>query len=74
MPRPNYEQVSTDRWAHTAIFFNAIHQGETFEIGPFSVTPVLADHGEHSPPGFRYLYHYNARQKDHLWMGLPLVT
>ena len=25
-------------WPHTAIFFNAIHQGETFEVGPFSVT------------------------------------
>ncbi|MGB6671854.1 MAG: MBL fold metallo-hydrolase, partial [Candidatus Nitrosopolaris sp.] len=44
-------KIPQPAWPHTAIFFNAIHQGETFEVGPFSVTAVIADHGEHSPPG-----------------------
>jgi phosphoribosyl 1,2-cyclic phosphodiesterase len=34
-----------------AVSFNTILPGETFEVGPFSVTPVLASHGENSPPG-----------------------
>ena len=31
--------------------FNTIKPNETFQVGPFSVTPVLASHGENSPPG-----------------------
>jgi phosphoribosyl 1,2-cyclic phosphodiesterase len=35
----------------TAISFNTIMPSETFQVGPFSVTPILASHGENSPPG-----------------------
>jgi len=31
--------------------FNTIKPNETFQVGPFSVTPILASHGENSPPG-----------------------
>ena len=36
---------------HSSASFNTINPGETFRVGPFSVTPVLASHGENSPPG-----------------------
>jgi phosphoribosyl 1,2-cyclic phosphodiesterase len=39
------------RGAHSSASFNTIKPDETFQIGPFSVTPVLASHGENSPPG-----------------------
>jgi phosphoribosyl 1,2-cyclic phosphodiesterase len=35
----------------TTLSFNSIKPNETFQVGPFSVTPVLASHGENSPPG-----------------------
>ncbi|MGC2575771.1 MAG: MBL fold metallo-hydrolase [Candidatus Nitrosopolaris sp.] len=31
--------------------FNTIKPNETFQVGPFSVTSILASHGENSPPG-----------------------
>lgn len=34
-----------------AVSFRSIQADESFELGPFSVTAVLADHGENSPPG-----------------------
>jgi phosphoribosyl 1,2-cyclic phosphodiesterase len=36
---------------HSSASFNTIKAGETFQVGPFSVTPVSASHGENSPPG-----------------------
>jgi phosphoribosyl 1,2-cyclic phosphodiesterase len=36
---------------HSHATFNTIKPNETFQIGPYSVTPVLASHGENSPPG-----------------------
>jgi phosphoribosyl 1,2-cyclic phosphodiesterase len=36
---------------HSSASFNTIKPGETFQVGPFSVTSVLASHGENSPPG-----------------------
>jgi phosphoribosyl 1,2-cyclic phosphodiesterase len=36
---------------HSNVSFNTINAGETFQIGPFSVTPILASHGKNSPPG-----------------------
>ena len=35
----------------TTVSFSATIPGETFQIGPFSVIPVLASHGENTPPG-----------------------
>jgi phosphoribosyl 1,2-cyclic phosphodiesterase len=34
-----------------AASFNVIQPEESFEIGPLSVVPILASHGENSPPG-----------------------
>jgi hypothetical protein len=36
---------------HSHASFNTIKPNETFQVGPFSVTPVLASHGEKSLPG-----------------------
>jgi phosphoribosyl 1,2-cyclic phosphodiesterase len=33
------------------ISFSVVKPDETFEIGPFTVTPILAHHGPDSPPG-----------------------
>jgi phosphoribosyl 1,2-cyclic phosphodiesterase len=33
------------------ISFNIVQPDQTFEVGPFSVTPISADHGDNSPPG-----------------------
>jgi phosphoribosyl 1,2-cyclic phosphodiesterase len=33
------------------ISFNTIQPDKSFEIGPFLITPVLADHGDNSPSG-----------------------
>jgi phosphoribosyl 1,2-cyclic phosphodiesterase len=35
----------------TTLSFNSIKPNETFQTGPFSIIPVLASHGENSPPG-----------------------
>ena len=35
----------------SAASFNVIQPEESFEIGPLSVVPILASHGENSPPG-----------------------
>lgn len=37
--------------SRSAASFNVIQPEESFEIGPLSVIPVLASHGENSPPG-----------------------
>ena len=34
------------------ISFNIVQPDETFEVGPFSVMAILADHGDNSPAGF----------------------
>jgi phosphoribosyl 1,2-cyclic phosphodiesterase len=36
---------------HSSASFNTIKPGQTFQVGTFSVTPVLASHGENSPDG-----------------------
>jgi phosphoribosyl 1,2-cyclic phosphodiesterase len=33
------------------VSFNIVQPAETFEVGPFSVMPISADHGDNSPPG-----------------------
>ncbi|PWU82763.1 MAG: hypothetical protein DLM72_00075 [Candidatus Nitrosopolaris wilkensis] len=37
--------------SQSAVSFSTIQPDETFQIGPLSVTAVLASHGENSPPG-----------------------
>ncbi|MGA9150818.1 MAG: MBL fold metallo-hydrolase, partial [Candidatus Nitrosopolaris sp.] len=36
---------------HSSASFNTIKPGETFQVGLFSVTPILASHGENSQAG-----------------------
>ncbi|HXX97167.1 MAG TPA: MBL fold metallo-hydrolase, partial [Candidatus Bathyarchaeia archaeon] len=53
--------------------FNAFEPGETFQIGPFSVKPVLAFHGENSPPGsVIYVVRINERKIIFGWDFLSL--
>ena len=33
------------------VSFNVVQPDETFQVGPFSVMAILADHGDNSPPG-----------------------
>jgi phosphoribosyl 1,2-cyclic phosphodiesterase len=35
----------------TTVSFNSIIPSEAFQIGPFSIIPVVASHGENTPPG-----------------------
>src|SRR5215469_10535514 len=35
----------------TTLSFNSVKPNETFQVGRFSVIPILASHGENSPPG-----------------------
>ena len=37
--------------SRSAASFNVIQPEESFEIGPLQVVPILASHGENSPPG-----------------------
>ena len=32
--------------------FSIVQPDQTFQVGPFSVIPLLADHGDNSPAGF----------------------
>jgi L-ascorbate metabolism protein UlaG (beta-lactamase superfamily) len=42
------EKTSTN---NSRVSFNIVQPDETFEVGPFSVMPILADHGDNSPAG-----------------------
>src|ERR1051326_848846 len=42
------EKTSTN---NSRVSFNIVQPDETFEVGPFSVMPILADHGDNSAPG-----------------------
>jgi phosphoribosyl 1,2-cyclic phosphodiesterase len=33
------------------VSFNIVQPNQNFEVGPFSITPILADHGDNPPPG-----------------------
>ena len=45
-----YTQISS-MMKNNQISFAILQPGEIFQIGPFSVMPILAYHGENSPPG-----------------------
>ena len=42
------EKITTN---NNRVSFNIVQPDLTSEVGPFSVTPILADHGDNSPPG-----------------------
>jgi phosphoribosyl 1,2-cyclic phosphodiesterase len=44
------EKTSTNNNS-SRVSFNIVQPEETFEAGPFSVMPILADHGDNSPAG-----------------------
>ena len=46
-----FPQLSGKINYNNRISFNTVQPNETFEVGPFSVTPILAYHGNNSPPG-----------------------
>ena len=45
-----YPQISS-MLKSDQISFTTLQPGNNFDLGPFSVMPILADHGENSPPG-----------------------
>ena len=45
-----FPQLSEKTTKTNRVSFNIIRPDETFEVGPFSVTPIIADHGDKSPP------------------------
>jgi phosphoribosyl 1,2-cyclic phosphodiesterase len=57
----------------SAVFFNNIQPGKIFQVGPFSISPVLALHGEHSPSGsVIYVVRTNERKIIFGWDFLTL--
>ena len=46
----NYPQISS-MMKNNQISFTLLQPGEIFQVGPFSVMPILSYHGENSPPG-----------------------
>jgi phosphoribosyl 1,2-cyclic phosphodiesterase len=46
-----FPQVSEITSNNNRVSFNIVQPDETFEVGPFAVMPILADHGDNSPPG-----------------------
>ena len=60
----------------SVVSFNNIQPGEIFQVGPFSILPVLASHGENSPPGsVIYVVRTNERKIIFGWdfLALPEV-
>ena len=46
-----FRQLSEKTTNNNRVSFNIVQPDQTFEAGPFSITPILADHGDNSPPG-----------------------
>ena len=46
-----FPQLSEKTTNNNRVSFNIVQPDQTFEAGPFSITPILADHGDNSPPG-----------------------
>jgi phosphoribosyl 1,2-cyclic phosphodiesterase len=46
---PQLSEKTTNN--NNRVSFNIVQPDLTSEVGPFSVTPILADHGDNSPPG-----------------------
>jgi phosphoribosyl 1,2-cyclic phosphodiesterase len=57
----------------SAVFFNNVQPGEIFQVGPFSISPVLALHSEDSPSGsVIYVVRTNERKIIFGWDFLTL--
>ena len=46
-----FPQLSEKTKNNSKVSFNIVQPDNIFEVGPFSVMPILADHGDSSPPG-----------------------
>jgi phosphoribosyl 1,2-cyclic phosphodiesterase len=46
-----FPQLSEKTTNNNRVSFNIVQPDQTLEVGPFSVIPILADHGDDSPPG-----------------------
>ena len=46
-----FPQLSEKTTNSNRVSFNIVQPDQTFEVGPFSILPILADHGDNSPPG-----------------------
>jgi phosphoribosyl 1,2-cyclic phosphodiesterase len=46
-----FPQLSEKTTNNNRVSFNTVRPDQTFEAGPFSVLPIIADHGDNSPPG-----------------------
>ena len=46
-----FPQLSEKTGNNNRVSFNIVQPDETFQVGPFSVMAILADHGDNSPPG-----------------------
>src|SRR6476660_1021479 len=46
-----FPQLSEKTGNNNRVSFNIVQPDENFQVGPFSVMAILADHGDNSPPG-----------------------
>jgi phosphoribosyl 1,2-cyclic phosphodiesterase len=46
-----FPQLSEKTTNNNRVSFNIVQPDQTLEVGPFSVLPIIADHGDNSPPG-----------------------
>ena len=46
-----YPQLSSKINTNNELVFSIVQPDQTFQVGPFSVIPLLADHGDNSPAG-----------------------
>jgi phosphoribosyl 1,2-cyclic phosphodiesterase len=53
--------------------FTILQPGENFDVGPFSLMPILSYHGENSPPG-SVIYSKTSKSKSNSRMGFSLTT
>ena len=51
-----YPQLSSKINNNNELVFSIVQPDQTFQVGPFSVIPLLADHGDNSPAGSVYIY------------------
>jgi len=58
----------------TTLSFNTIKPNETFQVGPFSVTPVFASHGENSPGSVIYVVTAKGKKIIFGWDFVSLPT
>ena len=67
-----YPQLSS-MIKNNQISFTILQPGENFNIGPFSVMPILSYHGENSPAG-SVIYSETSKSKSNSRMGFSLAT